>query len=356
MLIKKKKQEARRSWTGEDIARLHKESSYGRNRRVRRYEADDDNDKPIETPSEFSNKQSYTNFVKHLLDGVNDDKAKAWIDYAFGGKNGDITFTAEAEKGYDVHSLYPTQNFIGLENSIGFTVNNPDKAKDSFRKMLMEDRPEIKAGSAIWIFEGKYIIDGHHRWSQVYAFNPNAKVVAVNFKCSEKLQPKQALAAVQGVIASVTGKVPIATSKVDGKDNVTASNVLKDSDTTMLKAAQVCLESSPAHDEFNKLCDEVLETGEGASTRISRIDAKFDDNSSGSKVLTYAVNNCLALKSGNNAVEGAPDREYMPQTDGGKGAPADIPDQVKKTLGSGVDDVVKNVEHRIPKAIRKRYM
>lgn len=355
MLIKKRKQESRRSWTGEDIKRLRNESS--RSRRMRRFEADDDGQKDVEVPPQFAKKQSYTAFVDKLIEGVDDEKAKAWIDYAFGDSSGDIKFTAEAEKGYAVQDLYPTQNFIGLENSIGFTVNNPDKAGSSFKKMLMEKNPEVKVGSAIWIFEGKYIIDGHHRWSQVYAFNPNAKITAVNFKCSEKLDPKQALAAVQGVIASVMGKVPVSTSKIDGQEKK-ASNVLKDSDTTMIKAAKECLESSPAHDEFNKLCDEILESGEGASSRISRIDAQFDKNSSGAKILTYAVNNCLELKAGNQAVHGAPDREKMPQTDGGKGAPKDIPGKVKSVLSTGIDDVIKNVEERrsIPKAIRKRYM
>lgn len=356
MLVKKKKQESRRSWTGEDIKRLRNERS--RSRRMRRFEADDDDQKEIEVPPQFAKKQPYTAFVNELIEGVNDEKAKAWIDYAFGDGNGDIKFTAEAEKGYDVHALYPTQNFIGLENSIGFTVNNPGKAGASFKKMLTEKNPEVKVGSAIWIFEGKYIIDGHHRWSQVYAFNPNAKITAVNFKCSEKLDPKQALAAVQGVIASVMGKIPVSTSRVDGQEEKVASNVLKDSDTTMLKAAKECLESSPSHDEFNKLCDEVLESGKGAASRISRIDAQFDKNSSGAKVLTYAVNNCLELKAGNQAVNGAPDREKMPQTDGGKDAPKDIPGKVKTALSTGVDDVIKNVkeQHSIPKAIRKRYM
>lgn len=324
--------------------------------RQRRYEAEEDHNNQVEIPDNMKNPQSYTDFVKHLASNVSDPKAKAWIDYAFGGENEDIKFSAEPEKAYLVKDLKPTQNFIGLENSIGWTVSNPDKAGDGLKKMLLEKSPEMKPGSAIWIFNGEFIIDGHHRWSQVYAFNPDAKIVAINFKCNQKLKPQQALAAVQGVIASVVGKVPIATSKVDGKEK-TASNVLKDSEDTMLKAAQDCLNESPKKDEFMILCESIVGSKSAEDREISSIRSGFDgDDSDAAKVLTYAVRNCLKLKSGNNAVQGAPDREYMPQTDGGKGADKSVPSQVQAKLTTGVDDVVTKVENRLPRGIRKKYI
>lgn len=297
-----------------------------------------------EIPASMKGNQSYTAFVKHLSASVTDPKAKAWIDFAFGGKNDDVQFEADPEKGYPVKDLLPTQNFIGLENSIGWTVNNPDIAGDGLKKMLLEDSPEMKPGSAIWIFEGKYIIDGHHRWSQVYAFNPDAKIVAINFKSNTKLKPQQALAAVQGVIASVLGKVPIATSKVDGKSKE-ASNVLKDSEPVMLKAAQECLDTSEHKEAFMELCDGILETDDESARKIKDLKSGFDnDDSAAAKVLTHAVRNCLKLKTGNNAVSGAPEREYMPQTDGGDGADKkSVPKQVQAKLTTGVDDVVLNV-------------
>ena len=122
--------------------------------RQRRYEAEEDQNTQVEIPDNMKDSQSYTDFVKHLASNVNDPKAKAWIDYAFGGENDDIQFDAEPEKAYPVKDLKPTQNFIGLENSIGWTVNNPDKAGDGLKKMLLEKSPEMKPGSAIWIFNG----------------------------------------------------------------------------------------------------------------------------------------------------------------------------------------------------------
>ena len=311
----------------------------------RLYEEDEETQGEQETPSAFDKEMPYEEFVKKLVSGTKDEKAKKWIDYAFGGGSGDIKFTAQPAQYMSVSKLLPTQNFIGLENSIGFTVNHPDKAAGNLTSMLTEKAPNVEAGSPIWVFDGKYIIDGHHRWSQVYAFNPNAKISAVNFVASAGIEPKQVLAAVQGVIASVCGKVPVATSKIDGS-SVKACNVLTDNESTMLKAAKNCLDASQMKEEFDDICEKIIE--KDPERKISGIKSGFgEDESAAAKVLTYAVRNCLQLKSSNNSINGAPDREFMPQTDGGKGASKNTPDNIRKTLSKGVDDVVTKVESRI---------
>ena len=235
---------------------LYRESSYGLRRR---FEAEDDsNAKNVEEPSYFKGTSDYVKFIDNLKKGVTDPKALAWIDFAFGGNNPDVKFTVDSATGVPVRDLKPTQNFIGFENSIGFAVSKPDKSKESLTAMITEGSPTITPGKPIWIFNGKYIIDGHHRWSQVYAFNPNAKVMAINFK-SSGIQPKQALAAVQGVIASVLNKIPIATSKVDGQAEKVAANVLKADASTLYKAAADQLASSG--DGFEQNCYDILGLG-----------------------------------------------------------------------------------------------
>lgn len=298
---------------------------------------EDEKENKVSTPEEFEDEMSYENFVKKLVKGAKDEKTKKWIDYAFGGDSGDIKIKVQQSGYVPVSKLVPTQNFIGLENSIGFTVNNPDKAQKGLTEMLTKDSPNIEAGSPIWIFEGKYIIDGHHRWSQVYAFNPNAKIAAINFSSTEDIEPKQALAAVQGVIASTLGKVPIATSKVDGKDT-RACNVLTEDESTMLNAAEKCLNSSSMKEEFSDLCENIL--SKDPERKISGVKSGFkNDDGAGAKVLTYAVRNCLKLKQSNNSINDAPDREYMPQT-------GTNPKEITDTLTKGVDDVVTKVESR----------
>lgn len=371
MLIWKNKRGSNRS--DEDVKRRSRFES----RRFRRYEADDDgkDSKTIETPDYFGDdNMSYDEFVDSLKLSLDDPKAKAWIDYAFGDKNGDISFTASSQTPIDVSKLYPTQNFIGFENSIGFSVKNPGKAQASLTKMLSEESPSVLVGSPVWVFESEskyFIIDGHHRWSQVYAFNPKAKIQAIVFKASVKLEPKQALAAVQGVIASVLDKLPVSTSKVDGSSE-RAVNVLEASDTEMNQAAVKMLSSDKGASAFELVIEDIfgdvkLEADESGTpldiikrttdlpgTYSKEIQEKYPY---ATRVLFRCVQNCTSLKAHNNCASGSPDREYMPQTDGGKGASKDTPNKVMQTLQTGVDDVVKQVERRgIPRAIHKKYI
>jgi len=311
------------------------ESHHPTGRMLKEDEDEGGKQEEVQAPADIEDGIKYKEFVNKLIKGVNDPKMEKWIDYAFGGGSGDIKIKVQQSGYIPVNKLIPTQNFIGLENSIGFPVTKPNEAEDTVTRMLSEESPSIEAGSPIWVFEGKFIIDGHHRWSQVYAFNPNSKIAAINFKSTEEILPKQALAAVQGVIASTLGKVPIATSKIDGKKE-TACNVLEADEATMLTAAQKCYDSSPKKKEFSKLCENIL--SKDPERKIAGIKSGFnDDDSAGAKVLTYAVRNCLSLKKNNNSISGAPEREFMPQT-------GENPEEITNTLAKGVDDVVKKIE------------
>ena len=54
---------------------------------------------------------------------------------------------------------------------------------------------------------GQYIIDGHHRWSQVYMINPEARLDCINLYIED---PRAALRKSQVAIAALTGEVPVA--------------------------------------------------------------------------------------------------------------------------------------------------
>ena len=308
-----------------------------KNKQTKVQKAPQKSKKSDNTPKEFANKTAYKEFVDELIKGADDPKMKQWIDYAFGGKSKDIKIKAHEATAVPVKKLTPTQNFIGLENSIGFPVKEPEKAKDNLTLMLTEDSPEVTAGSPVWIFNGEFIIDGHHRWSQVYAFNPNAKITAINFTSDPDIEPKQALAAVQGVIASTLGEIPIATSKIDGR-KTKACNVLEADLPEMLTSAKDFYNSVKTKEEFSDLCEEILKNCDKSGlTDLERTGFK-NDNSAGAKVLTYAC-----LRKGNNAIEGAPDREHMPQTGGTDKKPIK-PEVIQKKLANGVDDVVTNIK------------
>ena len=55
-------------------------------------------------------------------------------------------------------------------------------------------------GGPVVTYNGKYVIDGHHRWSQVYAANPDAKVPTIDIRGN--LKPSEMLKVVHAAIAA----------------------------------------------------------------------------------------------------------------------------------------------------------
>ena len=129
-----------------------------------------------------------------------DDKVKAVLN--IGLKDGDmkdevINVTAT---NIPVMKLIPTQSQIGLLDSIGFLaflcapgkIGKKGESLDQLVKITsyLSSTPDL--GGSIVTANGKYIIDGHHRWSGLYMVNPAASIPCFdldmnNFKDQEKI-------------------------------------------------------------------------------------------------------------------------------------------------------------------------
>jgi len=103
-----------------------------------------------------------------------------------------------AETEIPAKNLKPTQNEIGAEESLKNICTNQYGSLDSFLK----GTPDV--GSPIITYNGEFVLDGHHRWSQVYAANPDAKLKAINV--TGKIDPKDILKAVHTAIAVDAGE------------------------------------------------------------------------------------------------------------------------------------------------------
>ena len=100
-------------------------------------------------------------------------------------------------------NLRPTQNEVVFDKSVPFAVENP--------KVFMEyynSNGPFKVGppgnDAIITLNGKYILDGHHRWSSLYCVNPHASMYT--FDLQTKIDPKNALKLLQASIRAFTKK------------------------------------------------------------------------------------------------------------------------------------------------------
>jgi hypothetical protein len=179
-----------------------------------------------------------------------------------------------------VKNLIPTQSEIGFDQSVRGDLDDEYNSL----KGIFQGTPNM--GSPIVTYAGKYIIDGHHRWSAVFAANPGANMDALDIKAKSGFQPVDILKAVHTAIAVELGKVPSADPKgINIMGGVDYETVLaKVNEFLNDKAAKIWAENG------HKTKEEI---------------AKF---------LTKTLN--LIAKKGH--VSGAPGREDMPQTDADK--------------------------------------
>jgi hypothetical protein len=187
-----------------------------------------------------------------------------------------ITF---AEKSIPVKNLLPTQNEIGFEQSLKVILVDQYKQVDKFL-----EGGSITVSSPIVVLNSKWIIDGHHRWSQLYICNPEASIRVVDFKVPQ--HPETILKAVHLAIVADTGEMPTATVK--------GQNLLNTSEGKVKKY--------------------VTDTAIPECTSLYYKHEKISNNNSES-LASYIWNNVSKMKQNNAPKPWAADRKSMPQTD-----------------------------------------
>jgi hypothetical protein len=238
---------------------------------------------------------SYEDFVKKLQDLANDPKIQAAI--IAGRKDGlkDDEKISFEEIDIDVNILKPTQKEIDLESSLYFPLSG-ETGNESLGKMI-SGSPCMANGTPVVTLNGEYIIDGHHRWSQIYCMNKDAKIKCLNMITDKKVDPMDILKAVQLAIVSVTKEIP--SEKSSG------------------------LNIYYVKEDFTK---NYLLTGEGAERKknfkginpdvFSFFKKMVNDIESKNDLADFIWNNIVSLRKTSSPVSSAPSRDYMPQPDG----------------------------------------
>lgn len=212
------------------------------------------------------------------LDKVcSDPKLYNLLKLGFGeGKLADVKM-GTYEKTFSAIGLIPTQNEIGLDASLKYALSGKSNIDDYFKSPALAYLPRLV------IYNGQFIIDGHHRWSQIYIVNPKATIRCVNFTY-RKDNPIILLRNMQGAIA-VANK-GIEKHKVKGVSNLFA----------MDKSAI----ESYIDENITDTCTNGLIKNKVCSDRNGAIE--------------YLTKNAMFLKNNNRPYGDAPNREAMPQT------------------------------------------
>ena len=228
-------------------------------------------------------KEDYPKFVKDLGDGIKDPKFRNAIRHL--SKLNKVYYKQLV---VPVLRLLPTQNEIDIDASLRFPLSDEKTARTYLQ--CGENPVTIIGKPIITAANGKFVIDGHHRWSAVYVTNPNCLMTAIDL--SNVNQPFNALKSVQlGIAAGVDklGKeitqIPIETVK--GKNLFTLTE-------TDFKAYVV----------------------KNIQENIVAIFTEFDKKlKTKENIADYFWKNVLLMKKFNSIIAGAPGRGLMPQTD-----------------------------------------
>lgn len=241
---------------------------------------------------------SYEEFVAKLdsTDAKSVTFAKYIKDHVdAGGKNelGEVIRLNCEEGEVACNILKPSQNIIYLEKSIGLITD--DKNAEWLQQILNtptacfgaagKDNPKGKT-----ITYGNVIIDGHHRWSKIYALNGDtANCGVINFSTNAKISIDDMLRATELSIRSNNPELQLIDEKKTGANMLSCTEEQVRAITNNLSAK--CL------DVFTSW-NSALDTTE--------------------KVHKHIWNNIKKLQSNNQPVANH-DRDVMPQTDKASG-------------------------------------
>jgi hypothetical protein len=241
-----------------------------------------------------------------------------------GLKNDDIIKISSAQQ-ITVNTLFPSQNFIDLMQSISFPFG-------SYEELIKVIKNPIAFGTIIKT--GNIIVDGHHRWSQIWAINPeNGKVNAINIQWPAT-NTKELLALAQVTVAAKIGTnktLPYAHGNI-------ATNILGKSgkeiiDLIMQNINKQTDKHAPGPLLNNEMMNNIIKNKDGEGKIIydwANIESNITD--------ITQIRQAIATKAGNNLHSlpknpDAPDRIDMPQFDTKRGGPS--PEDVENDIRIG---------------------
>ena len=243
-------------------------------------------------------KKSYPEFVPALAELTTNDK---FMDSLEGDGQGEDKLIIE-NKQIKCRDLIPLQNEIGAKESLDFPLKNL-LSEQQINKICSSDVCGPAAydskGRYIITSGGKYIVDGHHRWSSVFVLNPDCIIEVKDIGTYKK-----------GVDSLKLSQIIIATlSKVKGfPDSKKAKglNILNADKKEIFNYI-----ANVISDEFiNAYINSIrLNKGERKSLLSPRFQNKLG-------IIKFITKNCLILQSNGIAEESEfNERGLMPQFD-----------------------------------------
>lgn len=190
--------------------------------KINKVEPTGDKDKDFEAAMTALRDDNYEAFIADLNILATDPKIAylrdAIID-KFNGPDG-LTVRFSSPVSMSIKNIHPTQFEVDMEKSLKFPLRDkPEGIANAFsgKPVIIKKTPLVVAE----VDGTYYIIDGHHRWSQIYCLNPSAEMVVRIIQSKELFSSADdvlKLVQMQLFIAKDGGELPQAT--VDSEYNL----------------------------------------------------------------------------------------------------------------------------------------
>tara|TARA_R110000824_G_scaffold21466_9_gene79947 strand:- start:1296 stop:2255 length:960 start_codon:yes stop_codon:yes gene_type:complete len=251
--------------------------------------------------------EEYTPFIKYLKDSIADPRVQAVLSAGLKDRDPTDDVFRFNEGALPVDGLRPTQKEIDLDESLVFPlIKNPS----SFVDYATGDGP-FTLGAPIITFGSQYIIDGHHRWSQLYACNKNASITTVDIQVQD-LEPLDVLKAVQMAIGVELGGIPSQVAKGRNLFEMTSTEIQAWIVENVQKGAQVIELINKNLELRTKLKELAEQTQITEQTDGAQLELEFIRTRG---LPAYIWSNINMMQQVSQPVPGAPSRDVMPQTD-----------------------------------------
>lgn len=214
-------------------------------------------------------------FVSRFKDIASDSKVQSVIHAGLTDGRPEDEKISFSSKRLNAKGLIPTQKEIGLNESLVNILDDRYGSLDTFLNGV------AKFNSPIITLNGKYIIDGHHRWSQAYLANPDVEVPSYDMTAT--ITPQQALKAVHIAVAADQKELPLSSAKGINLYTVNEKQI-------QLTVKQYLIEQA------RKLYEQ---HGHGSTPE---------------EITAYLWKNVQLMQKNNKPISGAPSRTAMPQT------------------------------------------
>lgn len=193
----------------------------------------------------------------------------------------DYSAIEEPSAFFNTSALRPTQDDIDMDNSIKYPLQHAD----TLATVLKGGDITVETGRIMTADNGRYILDGHHRWSSVFVMNPDTRIASIDIGYVPNAQ--DGLKEVQLAIAAQDGYLPYKT--------VQGQNLFKVTEQT-----------------FKDTVVQYINAGSDPAAVMAAF-ATYKGLTTMEQIQNYLWANVLQMRDNNIFVDGATPRFYMPQ-------------------------------------------